>query len=188
MKTFSKNLTRMISLLITAVMISAMIPVMAAEDAVYVYESIDISSAANSKFYVDPTVTSEVTWYIKPEVDENYGAQQSLYITIDGVDYWAGYVDVQIDPVKAVLRNIITWDWMTCEQKVQGFNLIAKLLKIVFKFLIEFVEDNEMYNAMFNIADAFEDFTGDVHENMTGEDLNDKYPVLEETAPEADAA
>ena len=136
----------------------------------------------------DPTVTSEVTWYIKPEVDENYGAQQSLYITIDGVDYWAGYVDVQIDPVKAVLRNIITWDWMTCEQKVQGFNLIAKLLKIVFKFLIEFVEDNEMYNAMFNIADAFEDFTGDVHENMTGEDLNDKYPVLEETAPEADAA
>lgn len=136
----------------------------------------------------DPTVTSEVTWYIKPEADENYGGQQSLYVTIDGTDYWAGYVDVHIDPVKAALRNIITWDWMTCEQKVQGFNLIAKLLKLVFKFLIEFVEDNEMYNAMFDIADAFEDFTGDVHENMTGEDLNEKYPVLEETAPEADAA
>lgn len=136
----------------------------------------------------DPTVTSEVTWYIKPEVDENYGGQQSLYITIDGVDYWAGYVDVQIDAVKAALRNIITWDWMTCEQKVQGLNLIAKLLKLVFRFLIEFVEDNEMYNAMFDFADAFEDFTGDVHENMTGDDLNDKYPVLEETAPEADAA
>ncbi len=171
-----------------------------------VYNEAEISSAALYVnflvYYTDGTtalydsdegwdnseITSEVSWYIKPEVDENYGGQQSLYVTIDGVDYWAGYVDVQIDPVKAALRNIITWDWMTCEQKVQGFNLIAKLLKLVFKFLIEFVEDNEMYNAMFDIADAFEDFTGDVHENMTGEDLNDKYPVLEETAPEADAA
>ena len=68
----------------------------------------------------EPTVTSEVTWYIKPENDENYGGQQSLYITIDGVDYWAGYVDVEVNSFKALMRNIITWDWMTCEEKVEA--------------------------------------------------------------------
>ena len=134
----------------------------------------------------DETVTSEVTWYIRPEVDENYGSQQSLYVTIDGADFWAGYVDVQIDPVKAVLRNVITWDWMTCDQKMQGLNVLAKLLKLVFRFLIDFVEDNDLYNAMFDIADALEDFSGEVYENSTGEDLNEKYPVIEDADEESD--
>ena len=152
-----------------------------------VYYTDGTTAVHDSAFgWEDPTVTSEVTWYLKPENDENYGSQQSLYVTIDGVDYWAGYVNVQIDPVKAALRNIITWDWMTCDEKIQGLNLIAKLLKLVFRFLIEFVEDNDLYNAMFDIADALEDFSGEVYENSTGEDLNERYPVIEDADEESD--
>lgn len=83
----------------------------------------------------DPTVTSEVTWYIKPEVDENYGGQQSLYVNIDGVDYWAGYTHVEVDKFKAILRNIVTWDWMTPEEKIESAHWLLGFLTWLFNVL-----------------------------------------------------
>ncbi|MBR2410785.1 MAG: hypothetical protein IKB08_03575 [Clostridia bacterium] len=86
----------------------------------------------------DPAVTSEVSWYIKPETDENYGAQQSLYITIDGVDYWAGYVDVEVDSLKATLRNIITWDWLQDEENRACYEGFLYFLRAIFSLLYYF--------------------------------------------------
>lgn len=63
----------------------------------------------------DETVTAEVSWYIQPEEDDNFGSQQSLYVTIDGRDFWAGYTKVEVNKWKALLRTIVTWDWVTPE-------------------------------------------------------------------------
>ena len=63
----------------------------------------------------DETVTADVSWYVQPEDDENFGSQQSLYVTIDGQDFWAGYVKVEVNKWKALLRTIVTWDWVTPE-------------------------------------------------------------------------
>lgn len=120
----------------------------------------------------DATVTSEVTWYIKPEVDENFGAQQSLYVTIDGVDYWAGYVDVEVNSFKATLRNIITWDWMTCEEKIEATHWLFKLLKMLFSIL-----SKEVGGDAFDILyDAFDTADKIVYE---------VFPLEEDTTTDA---
>ena len=75
----------------------------------------------------DPTVTAEVSWYVQPEDEENYGTQQSLYITIDGQDYWAGYVNVEVNAFKALFRTIVTWDWVTPEVVVTAGILVTVL-------------------------------------------------------------
>lgn len=72
--------------------------------------------AYNSKDgWADPSVTAEVSWYIQPETDENFGDQQSLYLIIDGEEYWAGYTHVEVDQWKALFRSVVTWDWVTPE-------------------------------------------------------------------------
>lgn len=106
-------------------------------------------------------ITSEVTWYIKPEVDENYGAQQSLYITIDGVDYWAGYTHVEVNKFKATLRNIITWDWMTCEEKIEATHWLFKLLKILFSILSKEV-GGDAFDILYDAFDAADQLVYDV--------------------------
>ena len=78
----------------------------------------------------DPTVTAEVSWYVQPEDEENFGAQQSLYITIDGQDYWAGYVNVEVNAFKALFRTIVTWDWVTPEVVVTAGILVTILAVI----------------------------------------------------------
>lgn len=117
-------------------------------------------------------ITSEVTWYIKPEVDENYGGQQSLYITVDGVDYWAGYVDVEVNSFKATLRNIITWDWMTCEEKIEATHWLFKLLKMLFSILSKEVGGDAFY-ILYDAFDAADQFVYDV------------FPLEEDTTTEA---
>ena len=78
----------------------------------------------------DPTVTAEASWYVQPEDEENFGAQQSLYITIDGQDYWAGYVNVEVNAFKALFRTIVTWDWVTPEVVVTAGILVTILTVI----------------------------------------------------------
>lgn len=78
----------------------------------------------------DPTVTAEVSWYVQPEDEENFGAQQSLYITIDGQDYWAGYVNVEVNAFKALFRTIVTWDWVTPEVVVTA-GILVTILTII---------------------------------------------------------
>lgn len=115
----------------------------------------------SKKGWDDATVTSEVSWYIKPETDENYGGQQSLYITVDGTDYWACYVDVEVDSVKATFRNIITWDWMTPEEKVEATHWLFKLLKSIFAALRDLIGGSDAYGILYNIFDAFDKFVYD---------------------------
>lgn len=67
----------------------------------------------SKKGWSDVTITSEVSWYIQPEDDENFGDQQSLYITIDGEDFWAGYVNVEVNAWRAIFRTVVTWSWLT---------------------------------------------------------------------------
>ena len=81
----------------------------------------------------DPTVTAEVSWYVQPENEENFGAQQSLYITIDGQDYWAGYVNVEVNAFKALFRTIVTWDWVTPEVVVTA-GILVTILAVVHTF------------------------------------------------------
>ncbi len=109
----------------------------------------------------DVTVTSEVSWYIKPENDENYGGQQSLYITIDGVDYWAGYVDIEVNTFKALMRNIITWDWMACEEKVEATHWLFKLLKMLFSILSKEV-GGDAFDILYDAFDTADQFVYDV--------------------------
>lgn len=72
--------------------------------------------AYNSKDgWADESITAEVSWHIQPETDENFGDQQSLYIAIDGEEYWAGYTHVEVDQCKAIFRSVVTWDWVTPE-------------------------------------------------------------------------
>lgn len=115
----------------------------------------------------DKTITADVSWYIKPENDENYGAQQSLYVTIDGVDYWAGYTHVEVNKFKAFMRNVITWDWMTGEEKVQGFNLLMRLLKLVFVYLRDFVGGSDAYAVLYKVAEFFENMSSDLLASQT---------------------
>ena len=69
----------------------------------------------SKKGWSDATITSEVSWYVQPEADENFGDQQNLYITIDGEDFWAGYVNVEVNTWKAIFRTVVTWSWLTPE-------------------------------------------------------------------------
>ena len=59
----------------------------------------------------DESITSEVSWRIAP--DESLGDQQNLFITIDGEEYWAGYVKVEVNKAKAIFRTIVTLDGTT---------------------------------------------------------------------------
>lgn len=125
----------------------------------------------SKKGWDDAAVTSEVSWYIKPENDENYGGQQSLYIAIDGVDYWAGYVDVEVNSFKALMRNIITWDWMTCEEKIEATHWLFKLLKILFSILSKEI-GGDAFDILCDAFDTADRFVYDV------------FPLEEETTTE----
>lgn len=83
----------------------------------------------------DESVTAEVAWTVKEENDENFGYQQSLYVTIDGTEHWLGYVNVEVNKFKAVMRNIITLNGATCEQKVTYFAEIFRFLEYLFDTL-----------------------------------------------------
>lgn len=126
----------------------------------------------SKKGWDNAEITSEVTWYIACENDENFGAQQSLYVTIDGVDYWAGYVDVEVNSFKATLRNIITWDWMTCEEKIEATHWLFKLLKMLFSILSKEV-GGEAFDILY---DAF---------NTADKIVYEVFPLEEDTTTEA---
>lgn len=104
----------------------------------------------------DPTVTDDVSWHISSEYDENYGSQQSLYVTIGGTDYWAGYVNVEVNAFKAIMRNIITWDWMTCEEKVEASHELFRLLKFLFATLRDELGGTDAYDYLYRFFDAFD--------------------------------
>ena len=90
------------------------------------------SVAYNSKDgWADEAVTAEVSWYIQPETDENFGDQQSLYVVIDGESYWAGYTHVEIDQCKALFRTIVTWDWVTPEV-VETVGILAGIALVMY--------------------------------------------------------
>ena len=59
----------------------------------------------------DESITSEVSWRIAP--DESLGDQQNLFIIVDGEEYWAGYVKVEVNKAKAIFRTIVTLDGTT---------------------------------------------------------------------------
>lgn len=61
--------------------------------------------------------TYQVSAYIQNETDEDFGALQSLYITIDGQDFWAGYTEVEVNRYKAIFRRIATLDGRSEEIK-----------------------------------------------------------------------
>lgn len=61
--------------------------------------------------------TYQVSAYIQNETDEDFGVQQSLYITIDGQDFWAGYTEVEVNCYKAILRRVVTLDGRSEEIK-----------------------------------------------------------------------
>lgn len=61
--------------------------------------------------------TYQVSAYIQNKTDEDFGAQQSLYITIDGQDFWAGYTEVEVDRYKAIFRRVATLDGRSEEIK-----------------------------------------------------------------------
>lgn len=87
----------------------------------------------------DETVTADVSWYVQPEDDENFGSQQSLYITIDGQDYWAGYVKVEVNKWKALFRTVVTWSWVTPEviETASAIVVAAFILHTVFEWIID---------------------------------------------------
>lgn len=101
----------------------------------------------SKKGWDDPTVTSDVSWYIKPESEENFGDQQSLYVVIDGEEYWAGYVNVEVDKWKAVFRVVVTWDWVApAVEKTADF--LGTLFSTIFTAL------ETLFNKLFNCFDS----------------------------------
>ncbi len=85
----------------------------------------------SKKGWNDPTVTSDVSWYIKPESEENFGDQQSLYVVVDGEEYWAGYVNVEVNKWKAIFRVVVTWDWVA-PAVVKTANFFSNLFATIF--------------------------------------------------------
>lgn len=83
----------------------------------------------------DDDITAKVTWTVKEENDKNFGYQQSLYVTIDGKEYWLGYVNIEVNKFKAIMRNIITLNGATCEQKITYFAGIFRFLESLFDTL-----------------------------------------------------
>ncbi len=61
--------------------------------------------------------TYQVSACIQSETDEDFGIQQSLYVTIDGQDFWAGYTEVEVNCYKAILRRVVTLDGRSEEIK-----------------------------------------------------------------------
>lgn len=87
----------------------------------------------------DENITSEVSWRIAP--DENLGDQQNLFITVDGEEYWAGYVKVEVNKAKAILRTIVTLDGTTIKAAeftqfilVDFFRQVKTMLLLFFNF------------------------------------------------------
>ena len=87
----------------------------------------------------DETVTADVSWYVQPEDDENFGSQQSLYVTIDGQDYWAGYVKVEVNKWKALFRTIVTWDWVTPEvvETASAIVIAAFIIHTIYEWIVD---------------------------------------------------
>lgn len=79
----------------------------------------------------------EVSAYIQNETDENFGEQQSLYIVIDGQEFWAGYTNVEVNQAKALLRQIVTLDGALTGEKVTIFSRIIDLFTKIFRTLTE---------------------------------------------------
>lgn len=87
----------------------------------------------------DESITSEVSWRIVP--DESLGGQQNLFITVDGEEYWAGYVKVEVNKAKAILRTIVTLDGTTIKAAeftqfilVDFFRQVKTMLLLFFNF------------------------------------------------------
>lgn len=89
--------------------------------------------------WADPSVTATVSWYIQPETDENFGDQQSLYVVIDGEEYWAGYTHVEVDQWKALFRSVVTLDWVIPEV-IETAGVIAKALLTMYSVFQRFVD------------------------------------------------
>ena len=84
----------------------------------------------------------QVSAYIQNETDEDFGTQQSLYITIDGQDFWAGYTEVEVNRYKAIFRRIVTLNGRSDEIKdsvcswIEGtVNRIITFISQIFKFI-----------------------------------------------------
>lgn len=88
----------------------------------------------------------EVNAYIQNEVDEDYGEQQSLYIVIDGQEFWAGYTNVEVNKFKAIFRIIVTWEWVkpivakTTDFFSNMFSTIVSVLKTAFNNLLSCID------------------------------------------------
>ena len=87
----------------------------------------------------DESITSEVSWRIV--TDESLGDQQNLFITVDGEEYWAGYVKVEVNKAKAILRTIVTLDGTTIKAAeftqfilVDFFRQVKTMLLLFFNF------------------------------------------------------
>lgn len=87
----------------------------------------------------DESITSEVSWRIVP--DESLGDQQNLFITVDGEEYWVGYVKVEVNKAKAILRTIVTLDGTTIKAAeftqfilVDFFRQVKTMLLLFFNF------------------------------------------------------
>lgn len=104
------------------------------------YYSDGTSAEYNSTHgWSDESITSEVSWRIAP--DENLGDQQNLFITVDGEEYWAGYVKVEVNKAKAILRTIVTLDGTTIKAAeftqfilVDFFRQVKTMLLLFFNF------------------------------------------------------
>ncbi len=71
--------------------------------------------------------TYQVSAYIQNEINEDFGTQQSLYITIDGRDFWAGYTEVEVNCYKAILRRVVTLDGRSEEIKDSIYGWVDNL-------------------------------------------------------------
>ena len=81
----------------------------------------------NSKDGWSNGATYQVSAYIQNETDEDFGTQQSLYITIDGQDFWAGYTEVEVNCYKAILRRVVTLDGRSEEIKDSIYGWVDNL-------------------------------------------------------------
>lgn len=92
----------------------------------------------------------QVSAYIQNETDEDFGAQQSLYITIDGQDFWAGYTEVEVNRYKAIFHRVATLDGRSEEIKdgiycwIDGvatgvLTFISKICLIIYDTIISVV-------------------------------------------------
>lgn len=111
-------------------------------------------------------ITAEVTWTVKEENDENFGYQQSLYVTIDGTEHWLGYVNIEVNKFKAIMRNVITLNGATCEEKITYLYDFVRILELLFGTLDREVGGSDAYPELRDRFGTVGDFLEDLLVNL----------------------